>query len=87
VNELSKICDHIGESSEYYARLFAENIFKRVEQLSIFPYSGRIVPEYYHEDIREIIYQNYRIVYRITKDITEIVWITHGARLLPKDLY
>jgi hypothetical protein len=25
INELGRICDYIGENSEYYARLFAEN--------------------------------------------------------------
>ena len=86
VNELGRICDYIGENSEYYARLFAENVFKRIEQLALFPYSGRIVPEYNQPELRELIYQNYRIIYRVKADIIEIIWITHGARLLSEDL-
>ncbi|MCW3130061.1 MAG: type II toxin-antitoxin system RelE/ParE family toxin [Methanophagales archaeon] len=86
INALGRICDYIGENSEYYTRLFAENVFKRIEQLVLFPYSGRIVPEYNQPDLRELIYQNYRIIYRVKKDFVEIVWITHGARLLPEDL-
>ena len=85
INELGRICDYIGENSAYYARLFAENVFKRIEQLELFPYSGRVVPEYNQPDLRELIYQNYRIVYRVKKDFVEIVWITHGTRLLPEN--
>ncbi|MEA2076312.1 MAG: type II toxin-antitoxin system RelE/ParE family toxin [Euryarchaeota archaeon] len=86
INELGRICGYIGENLEYYARIFAENVFKRIEQLELFPYSGRIVPEYNQPDLRELIYQNYRIIYRVKTGLIEIVWITHGARLLPEDL-
>ncbi|MEA2032830.1 MAG: type II toxin-antitoxin system RelE/ParE family toxin [Euryarchaeota archaeon] len=67
INELGRICDYIGKNSEYYARLFAEKVFKRIEQLEIFPYSGRVVPEYNQPNLRELIYQNYRIIYRVKK--------------------
>ncbi len=86
INELGRICDFIGENSEHYACLFTENVFKRIEQLELFPYSGRVVPEYNQLDLRELIYQNYRIIYRVKRGCIAIVWITHGARLLPEDL-
>lgn len=85
VGEFSRICEHIAKNSEYYAYLLAKNIFKRIEQLKLFRYSGRVVPEYNQKNLRELIYQNYRIVYRIKKDVIEIIWITHGAHLLPKN--
>jgi plasmid stabilization system protein ParE len=61
-------------------------VFKRIEQLELFPYSGRVVPEYNQPNLREIIYQNYRVIYRVKTGLIEIVRITHGARLLPEDL-
>ncbi len=86
IQELEIICNYIGKNSEYYARLFAGNVFKRIELLALFPQSGRIVPEYKQSNIRELIYQNYRIVYRTKPNLIEVVWITQGARLLPKNL-
>ncbi|MFH0948630.1 MAG: type II toxin-antitoxin system RelE/ParE family toxin [Elusimicrobiota bacterium] len=50
--------------------------------MSQFPKSGRIVPEYKDEILRERIYEGYRIVYRLKGDIIEIVTISHGAMLL-----
>jgi hypothetical protein len=35
------------------------------DQLQLFPEQGRIVPEYRNPDLREIIFQPYRIVYRL----------------------
>lgn len=81
-NDLESICEFIAIDSEYYARLFAKRVIKAIERLTVFPESGRIVPEYNSRNIREIIYQNYRIVYRIKSETAEIVTIVHGAGLL-----
>ena len=54
----------------------------RVGQLETFPKSGRVVPEFNTETIRELIEGNYRIVYRINPDYVGIVRIHHSARQL-----
>lgn len=76
------ICNYIGRDSEYYAGLFAKKIMAIVRTIPQFPRAGRIVPEYRDENLREKIYQNYRIVYRIKSDVIEIVAICHGAKPL-----
>jgi len=40
------------------------------------------VPEYGNENLREKIYENYRIVYRTKEEVIEIVAICHGAKQL-----
>jgi len=47
------------------------------------PLLGSVVPKCDRPDLRERLYQNYRIVYRLRGDLVEIVTITHGARRLP----
>jgi toxin ParE1/3/4 len=79
---LEEICNYISRDSEYYARLFAKKIISIVKNIPQFPKSWRIVPEYRDDNLREIIYQNYRIVYRLKDDIVEIVAICHGAKPL-----
>ncbi len=79
---LEDICNYISKDSVYYASLFAQRILFVIENIPQFPKSGRIVPEYNNENIREKIYYNYRIVYRIKKDIIEVIAITHSARQL-----
>ena len=53
-----------------------------VERLTVFSYSGRIVPEVNNPAIREIILGSYRIVYRVKDEVVEILTVCHGARLL-----
>ncbi len=85
LSNLRSIFQYISNDSEYYAALFIQQIVNIVESIPDFPKSGRVVPEYGNENIREKIYKNYRIVYRIRRRTVEIVAITHGAKPL-KDL-
>jgi toxin ParE1/3/4 len=58
------------------------DVLVAVERLADFPNSGRVVPELKDPAIREIIFGNYRIVYRVKGDLVEVLTVYHGARLL-----
>jgi len=45
-----------------------------------FPRLGRVVPEVQDENIRELMHQHYRIIYRIAGERIEILTIVHGSR-------
>jgi addiction module RelE/StbE family toxin len=62
-------------------RLTAE-ILAKVERLSAHPLSGRVVPEFHVEHLREVIYPPFRIVYRHDKNRVRIVRIWRSERLL-----
>ena len=81
-SNLEDICDYIAKDSEYYAILFAKKVTAIIKAIPQFPKSGRIVPEYNDENLREKIYENYRIVYRLKGGLIEIVAICHGAKPL-----
>ena len=76
------ICGYIANYSERYAVLFAKQVTALIRGIPAFPQSGRVVPEYCDPNLREKIYENYRLVYRIKKDRIEIAAICHGSRPL-----
>src|SRR3989338_3969741 len=82
VAHLEQICNFIAHDSEFYAALFAKRIIRIVKSIPRFPKAGRKVPEYNNENLREKIYKNYRIVYRIKKEAIEIAAICHGSKPL-----
>ncbi|MCL4515478.1 MAG: type II toxin-antitoxin system RelE/ParE family toxin [Firmicutes bacterium] len=85
VGDLESICDYIAKDSEHYARVFAQKVMEIVESLADLPLSGRVVPEYNTKELRERIFQNYRIVYRVSSSgMIEIVSICHGAKPIPR---
>jgi addiction module RelE/StbE family toxin len=62
-------------------RLISE-IIKQIERLADHPLSGRIVPEFRVEHLREIIHPPFRIVYRYDKKRVRIVRIWRSERHL-----
>jgi toxin ParE1/3/4 len=69
------------------AEIFATRAFVATDRLGMFPFSGRVVPEFESPDVRELIFGNYRIIYEIFGDSVEIIAFVHGARQLGPELF
>lgn len=82
VEDVEAIKAYVARDSERYAALLAEQLVAAVGRLALFPQSGRIVPEVGDDSLREVIYGNYRVVYRIQAESVEVVAVHHAARLL-----
>jgi plasmid stabilization system protein ParE len=80
--DLEDACGFIARDAETAAQRFAERVIEATRQLAVFPRSGRIVPEFNRDDIREVIVQRYRVVYRLVGDDVQLVTIQHAARRL-----
>jgi addiction module RelE/StbE family toxin len=80
--DLESIRDYIKRDSEYYASRFIEKIIEAVESLERFPEMGRSVPEAEEENIRELLFSNYRIMYRTETERILILAVIHGSRNL-----
>ena len=85
VDRASEIAGYIAKDKSLAAEKWINNVFAKVEQLKNFPEIGRIVPEISDSDFRELIYKNYRVIYRIDKKQISILTIRHGKQILPVD--
>jgi toxin ParE1/3/4 len=85
-SDLENIKNFINKDSSYYAEIFPLKIIKAVEVLEKFPEIGRVVPEFNIKNIREIIFHNYRIIYKIDNNNIYILTVIHGARDLSQHL-
>ena len=59
-----------------------DRVYAAVEPLADFPLSGRIVPEFGRDDIREVFHGDYRIIYRVKRRRVEVLSVRHGHFLL-----
>ncbi|PKB64123.1 MAG: plasmid stabilization protein [SAR202 cluster bacterium Io17-Chloro-G2] len=75
------IRDFIARDSPRYAALVAQQLVGAVERLETLPRSGRVVPEFRDDRLREIISGSYRIVYQLLDDTVEVLTVHHGARI------
>ena len=83
VDRASEIAGYIAQDKPSAAEKWIKIVFSKVEQLKSSPEIGRIVPEISNNQFREIIYGNYRIIYRIETEQISILTIRHGKQLLP----
>ena len=80
IDDLRNLLAYIAKDSEEYASTFVEKIILSVDKLTDFPGLGRMVPEADQEVIRELLYHNYRIIYRVGSELIEILAVVHGRR-------
>lgn len=83
---LAGIHDFIKRDAPFYAAQTVDKLTRRVDQLIDHPRSGRIVPKFEDENLRELIARPYRLIYRIKPDRIDIIAIFHGAQQLPDSL-
>ena len=76
---LDAIYAYIAQDSETYALRTVDRITRRSQQISEFPLSGRKVPEYELDQIREVFSGPYRIIYHIMAEQIDVIAVIHGA--------
>jgi len=85
IDRASEIAEYIAQDKPSAAEKWIHTVFSKVEQLKSSPEIGRVVPEIRTDQFRELIYGNYRIIYRIEKKQISILTIRHGKQILPID--
>ena len=80
--DVEAIAAYIASDSPSYASAVVRRIITSTRTLGDFPMSGRKVPEFDEENIRELIAYSYRIIYAVEKDEVTIAAVIHGRRML-----
>ena len=83
IDRATKIAEYIAQDNPSAARIWVETIFDKVQILKYSPKSGRAVTESHREDIRELIYGNYRIIYKVEKNKISVLTVRHVKQILP----
>ncbi len=83
VERAAEIAKYIAQDNRSASEKWVENLFKKAELLESSPKCGRMVPEILRQDIRELIYGNYRIIYHLDMKRATILSIRHDRQILP----
>jgi len=65
LTDVESIAAFISADSPAYANIVVKKIVKLTRQLARFPQSGREVPEFQDQSIRELLAYSYRIIYKV----------------------
>ena len=83
IERVAEIAAFIAEDNPCAAEKWVRAAFARVGQLRQFPKSGRRIPESPRPDLRELVWGNYRIVYRREARRISILTVRHVKQILP----
>ena len=86
IGHLLAVYEHLARDSPLYAQRIVDRLIRRSEEVADFPLSGRMVPEYETQDIREVIERPYRIIYRTMAERIDVLAVVHGMQMLPPEL-
>ena len=76
---LAAIHAYVAQDSPEYATRMVDRLTSRSRQMAGFPLSGRRVPEYDVDRIREVIEGAYRIIYHIKPEQIDVLAVLHAA--------
>jgi len=79
-NDLQDIEDFIARDSILHAVNFVNRIVECADTLLQNTHIGRVVPEFHREDLREVLFRSYRVVYLLQGDTIFILRVVHGSR-------
>lgn len=85
IERVAEIAAYIAEDNPCAAEIWIRDTFARVAQLGQFPQSGRQIPETPRKDIRELVWENYRIIYRIDSRQVSVLTVRHTRQILPME--
>ena len=81
-HKFTDIADYIAQDKPGAALNCVETVLDKVENLSSFSNSGRVVPELENEQYKELIIGNYGVIYKITEKQIQILTIRNFKQLL-----
>ncbi|MDX2303780.1 MAG: type II toxin-antitoxin system RelE/ParE family toxin [Microscillaceae bacterium] len=68
IQDLYQIREYYLKVSPKYADQLTDKFFDKVMLLENFPMHGRKVPEFNQENIRELVYKNFRLIYKLVNE-------------------
>jgi len=86
LSDLTAIGEYFDRTSPQYASVIVEKLYTSVERLTEHSKVGRQVPEVEHESLRELIAENYRVIYQLREEETEVITVLHSRQDLRKKL-
>jgi len=84
--EFWEIVGYIEQHSPRAALAVGDALEDAADRLAEYPLLGRVVSEYSHRALRELIVRDYRLMYRLVGDEVRIITVFHGSRDLMEHL-
>lgn len=86
VGELLSIGRYVAHRDVQAARRLVARLRSSIKRLSKHPFSGRMVPEFERDELREVIELHYRIVYLVKEKEVLVLSVFDSHREFPEEI-
>jgi toxin ParE1/3/4 len=84
LDDLAELASNLDRSSSAYSVTLVQACTAQAERVALFPFSGRMVPEWKNPAFREIIIRrHYRLIYQVESDAVLVVAVQDSRHVLP----
>jgi len=83
LERVDEIVQYIADDNPNAALKWLDALFKKVDLIPSHPLSYRIAPEINNKLIREIVFRNYRVIFKVEKTVVTIMTVRHFKQILP----
>lgn len=80
VSRAAEIVDYIAADQPSAARRWVRELFAKTAAIRQQPRRGRKVPELDRDEVREILFGEYRVIYRLDPKRIVVLTVRHGRR-------
>jgi plasmid stabilization system protein ParE len=85
IDRVAEIHRYIKKDNPINAQRWVESLLDKISRLTGAPRMGRKVPEIGSENLRELIFGNYRIIYKTAGDVIYLMTVRNFKQMLPVD--
>lgn len=85
IDRAAEAAVYIAKDSPAAARRWVDELFAAVATLTRLPERGRRVPELPRADVRELLFGNYRVIYRLEARRVAVLTVRHLRRRFDPD--
>lgn len=83
--QLQEIEEYISRDNPVIAIDYVDRLISAAEKIIDYPEKGRMLPELSLENIWELLFENYRIVYLVKKNSVDILTVFEWHQLIKKE--
>ena len=72
IRDLETIVRYVAITNPELAKKLGQQLLDKTKELGVFPFRGRVVPEFNDVNVRQLILRPYRIIYRVEEPIHQV---------------
>ncbi|MEM1269661.1 MAG: type II toxin-antitoxin system RelE/ParE family toxin [Bacteroidota bacterium] len=87
LERVAEISDYLDTLGDGMAEAWIDGLFAKMDEVAYTPRMGRVVPELERDEVREVFYKQYRVIYRVDPSQLAVLTVRHMKQRLDEEQF